>query len=102
VRLKNDRAAEEQFLRSLETDATNLQAIYHLAAITYRRGAYEASRRYIAACMKAGSRLPKACGLASASSAGSVTARPRRPRAAAAPAFSRFSRISSFLQGQYQ
>lgn len=54
LRLKNDQAAEEQFLRSLETDATNLQAIYHLAAIAYRRGAYEASRRYIAALHEGG------------------------------------------------
>lgn len=49
LRLNNDKAAEEYLLRSLDTDPTNVQALYHLAAIGYRRGAYEAARRYIAA-----------------------------------------------------
>lgn len=54
LRLKDDAAAEPYFIRALEADDTNLPAIYHLASITYRRGAYEAARRYVAALHKGG------------------------------------------------
>lgn len=54
LRMNNDRAAETQFLRAVEADASNLQAIYHLAALTYRRGAYEAARRYLNALNQGG------------------------------------------------
>ncbi|NML24158.1 type IV pilus biogenesis/stability protein PilW [Zoogloea dura] len=54
LRLKDDAAAEPYFIRALEADDTNLPAIYHLASITYRRGAYEAARRYVAALHKLG------------------------------------------------
>ena len=54
LKLGNDAAAEAQFLRAVEADNGNQQAIFHLAAISYRRAAYEASKRYLAALHQAG------------------------------------------------
>lgn len=54
LRLKNDAAAEIQFQRALEADNGNAQALFHLADITYRRGAFEASKRYLAALHQGG------------------------------------------------
>ncbi len=103
VRLKNDKAAEEQFLRSLEADATNLQAIYHLAAIAYRRGAYEASRRYIAALHEGGEPSAESLWL------GIRVERRLGDRAAEASLVQQLRRrfptspeYQAFLQGQYQ
>ena len=45
LRLNNDTAAERSFLRAVELDNTNHQAVFHLAGIAYRRGAYEAAKR---------------------------------------------------------
>ena len=47
LRLKDDVAAEAQFLRAVQLDAGNAQALYHLAAIAYRRGAYGQARAYL-------------------------------------------------------
>jgi len=44
LRLKDDAAAEAQFQRALQLDAANSQALFHLAGIAYRRGAYEQAR----------------------------------------------------------
>jgi type IV pilus assembly protein PilF len=48
LRLKDDAAAERQFQRALEVDGGNRQALFQLAAISYRRGANEAARHYLA------------------------------------------------------
>ncbi|MDD3353773.1 type IV pilus biogenesis/stability protein PilW [Zoogloea sp.] len=48
LRLQNDVAAEQQFRKSLDLDPTNLPAYYHLAGISYRRGAFEGARLYLA------------------------------------------------------
>jgi type IV pilus assembly protein PilF len=97
-------AAEEQFLRSLESDADgNLQAIYHLAAIKYRRGAYEAWRRYIAALHEGGDPTAESLWL------GIRVERRLGDRGAEAPSFSNCDgafpaspEYQAFLQGQYQ
>lgn len=49
LRLNNDTAAERAFLRAVELDNGNHQAVFHLAGIAYRRGAYEAAKRYVGA-----------------------------------------------------
>lgn len=103
LRLKNDRAAEEQFLRSVDADRTNVQAIYHLAAITYRRGAYEASKRYIAALHEGGEPTAESLWL------GIRVERRLGDRAAEAALVQQLRRrfptspeYQAFLQGQYQ
>ena len=53
LRLNNDTAAERSFLRAVELDNTNHQAVFHLAGIAYRRGANEAAKRYIGALNQA-------------------------------------------------
>lgn len=46
----NDRAAaEDYFQKALRADPGNAQAVYHLASLSYQRGAYDQARRYIAA-----------------------------------------------------
>lgn len=47
LRQGNDAAAEAEFRRAVQLDAANAQAMYQLAAIAYRRGAYEAARGYL-------------------------------------------------------
>jgi type IV pilus assembly protein PilF len=47
LRLKNDEAAEMEFRRALQADGTNGQAMYHIAAIAYRRGLYEVARGHL-------------------------------------------------------
>ena len=47
LRQGDDVAAEAEFRRAVELDASNAQATYQLAAIAYRRGAYEAARAYL-------------------------------------------------------
>lgn len=44
LRLGNEAEAEAEFARALQLDAANVQALYHLAASAYRRGAYETAR----------------------------------------------------------
>lgn len=41
LRLNNDAAAEEQFLRAIQADPANGEALYQLAAIAYRQGHYQ-------------------------------------------------------------
>lgn len=53
LRLNNDAAAERAFLRAVELDNGNHQAVFHLAGIAYRRGANEAAKRYISALNQA-------------------------------------------------
>lgn len=47
LRLKDDASAEGQFIRAAQADPKNAQARYHLAAIAYRRGAYETAQHYL-------------------------------------------------------
>lgn len=47
LRLKDDDAAQAQFLRAVQLDGANTQALFHLAAIAYRRGAYEQARVHL-------------------------------------------------------
>jgi type IV pilus assembly protein PilF len=47
LRSGDDVAAEAEFRRAAQLDAGNAQAIYHLAAIAYRRGAYTVARDYL-------------------------------------------------------
>lgn len=103
LRLKNDAAAEASFLRAADADNTNAQAIYHLAAITYRRGAYEASRRYIAALHQMGEPTAESLWLAirvehqlgDRSAEASFVQQLRRR-------FPGSAEYQAFLQGQYQ
>jgi type IV pilus assembly protein PilF len=44
LRLKDDAAAEAQFRRAVQLDPANALALFHLAGIAYRRGAYEQAR----------------------------------------------------------
>ena len=47
LRLKDDAAAEVQFLRAVQADAANGQALYQLAQIAYRGGRYEQARNHL-------------------------------------------------------
>lgn len=47
LRRDDDAAAEGAFERAVELDPSNVQALYHLAAIAYRRGAYELARSHL-------------------------------------------------------
>ena len=47
LRLKDDAAAEAQFRRAVQLDPANVQALFHLAGIAYRRGAYEQARVFL-------------------------------------------------------
>lgn len=47
LRLGDDAAAAEQFRRAVMLDGSNAQALYHLAAIAYRRGDYEVARAHL-------------------------------------------------------
>jgi type IV pilus assembly protein PilF len=47
LRLGDDAAAEAEFRRAVQLDAGNVQATYQLAAIAYRRGAYDVARNYL-------------------------------------------------------
>jgi type IV pilus assembly protein PilF len=40
LRMKDDKLAEEHFQRAVVLDGSNIQAIFHLASLTYRRGDY--------------------------------------------------------------
>ena len=48
LRLGDDASAEAQFLRGAQADPKNALARYHLAAIAYRRGAFDTARHYLA------------------------------------------------------
>ena len=103
LRLKNDAAAEGLFLRAVDADNANQAAIYHLAAIAYRRGAYEASRRYLAALHKGGDASAESLWLAvrverklgDRTAEASLVQQLRR-RFPGSPEY------QAFLQGQYQ
>lgn len=47
LRLKDDAAAETQFLAAVQTDPSNRQALYQLADIAYRGGRYEQARSHL-------------------------------------------------------
>lgn len=103
LRLKNDAAAEVQFQRALEADSGNIQALFHLADITYRRGAYEASKRYLAVLNQGGEPTAESLWLAirierrlgnRTAEAGYVQQLRRR--------FPESPEYQAFLQGQYQ
>lgn len=47
LRQGDDAEAEPEFRRALQLDATNAPAMYHLAAIAYRRGDYAVARDYL-------------------------------------------------------
>ncbi|HNQ58540.1 MAG: type IV pilus biogenesis/stability protein PilW [Burkholderiales bacterium] len=40
LRLKDDKAAEENFQRAVLVDSSNAQAVYHLSSLAYKRGDY--------------------------------------------------------------
>lgn len=47
LRLSDETTAEQQFMRALEADPQNAQALFHLAEIAYRRGNYELARTHL-------------------------------------------------------
>ena len=47
LRLKDDAAAEGQFLAAVQADPSNRQALYQLADIAYRSGRYEQTRSHL-------------------------------------------------------
>jgi type IV pilus assembly protein PilF len=47
LRLKDDAAAEVQFLRAVQADPANGQALYQLADIAYRAGRYDQARSHL-------------------------------------------------------
>ncbi len=47
LRLDDDASAEGQFIRAAQSDPKNARARFHLAAIAYRRGAYDAAQSYV-------------------------------------------------------
>lgn len=47
LRLKDDAAAEKQFMAALQVDPANRQALYQLADIAYRGGRHEEARRHL-------------------------------------------------------
>lgn len=47
LRKGDDDAAESEFKRAVQVDPANRQAIFHLAGIAYRRGAYDAAHGYL-------------------------------------------------------
>ena len=103
LRLKNDAAAEVQFLRAIEMDGGNQQAIFHLAAITYRRGAYEAAKHYLSILHQRGESSAESLWLAirverklGDRSAEATFVQQLRRRYPGSPEY------QAFLQGQYQ
>lgn len=48
MRLKDDKAAEDYFIKALRLDGNNDRALYFLADITYRQGRLGAARQYLA------------------------------------------------------
>lgn len=49
LRIKDETAAETSFLRALQQDAGNAQALFQLADMAFRRGNAEAAQRYLVA-----------------------------------------------------
>lgn len=47
LRLKDDAAAEVQFMRAVQADPANGQALYQLADIAYRNGRYDQARAHL-------------------------------------------------------
>ncbi|THF59226.1 type IV pilus biogenesis/stability protein PilW [Pseudothauera rhizosphaerae] len=47
LRRNDDAAAAQQFLRAVDTDPANTQALYQLASIAYRKGDYADARSYL-------------------------------------------------------
>src|SRR5690606_13442986 len=47
LRLKDDAAAEVQFMRAVQADPANGQALYQLADIAYRSGRHEQARKHL-------------------------------------------------------
>lgn len=55
LRNKDDRAAEQAFIRAVQIDGSNVRALYNLADIAYRNGNYPRAREWMSALQ---SRLP--------------------------------------------
>ena len=103
LRLKNDTAAEVLFQRAIDADNGNLQALYHLAAIKYRHGAYDLAKRYLAALHQGGDPTAESLWLAirverklGDRGAEAAFVQQLRRRFAGSPEY------QAFLQGQYQ
>lgn len=47
LRIKDDKAAETSFQRAAMIDGTNVQAIYHLSNLAYKRGDYDGARKFL-------------------------------------------------------
>lgn len=47
LRIKDDKTAEEHFQRAVMLDGSNVQAIYHLSALAYKRGDYFNAKKYL-------------------------------------------------------
>ena len=47
IRRQDDNAAEIQFSRAYDADRSNRQALYHLAAIAYRKANYAGARQWL-------------------------------------------------------
>lgn len=47
LRLKDDKSAEENFQRALMVDGSNVQAIYHLSNLAYKRGDFFNAKRFL-------------------------------------------------------
>ncbi|HNC79664.1 MAG TPA: type IV pilus biogenesis/stability protein PilW [Rhodocyclaceae bacterium] len=103
LRLKDDGAAEQQFIRALEADNGNRQALFQLAAIQYRRANYAGAKRVIVDLHEAGEPTPESLWLAiriehrlgDRTAEASLVQQLRR-RFPASPEY------QAFLQGQYQ
>jgi type IV pilus assembly protein PilF len=47
LRIKDDKAAEENFRRAATVDGSNAQAIYHLSNLVYKQGDFASARKYL-------------------------------------------------------
>lgn len=47
LRLKDDKAAEENFQRAVLVDGSNAQAIYHLSSLAYKRGDFSKAKKLL-------------------------------------------------------
>ena len=64
LRLKDDKAAEDYFIRALRLDSNNDRALYFLSDISYRQARYAAARQYLADLHKLAEPSPESLWLA--------------------------------------
>lgn len=64
MRLKDDKAAEDYFMRALRLDASNARAIFLLADIAYRQGRLAAARLHLSELHKLADATPESLWLA--------------------------------------